>query len=480
MRDLFLHGGSGLDMANDRVSIHGGWASRWVFIMAAIGSAVGLGSIWKFPYMTGIYGGGAFVLVFLVFIVLVGVPVMLAETLIGRRARQSPANALRQLAEVAGGSPRWSWAALASMIAALLILSFYSVIGGWSLDYILGMGRGDFDGVTAEGAGTLFGALVADPWRMTIWHTLFMLLSAWVIVGGVTAGLERCLRIMMPLLFVLLLVLLGYALSSGYFMDGLRFMFSFEPEQLLDGLLPAMGHAFFSLSVGVGSIMVYGAYMPKQASIGGTVMIVALMDTLVSLLAGLALFPIVFSAGLDPGEGPGLMFVTLPLAFGNVTLGQLMGVVFFVLVLIAAWTSAISMLEPMVAYLVERTRRSRLFITGLLAFLCWFVGLGTVFSFNIWKEAKFFVSGEQGFQLYQWGVSGGLDFFGVIDFLTSRIMLPLGCLFFVVFAGWVMGREAVRDELAMRSPRLFSLVFFLMRYVAPAGILVVFAVELWK
>lgn len=207
----------------------------------------------------------------------------------------------------------------------------------------------------------------------------------------------------MPLLFVLLLVLLGYALNSGHFMEAVRFMFSFEPERLADGLLPAMGHAFFSLSVGVGSIMVYGAYMPKQVSIGGTVMIVALMDTLVSLLAGLALFPIVFSAGLDPGEGPGLMFVTLPLAFGNVTLGQLMGVVFFILVLLAAWTSAISMLEPMVAYLVERTRRSRALITAFLAFLCWFVGLGTVFSFNIWKDAKFFVNGPQGFQLYQWG-----------------------------------------------------------------------------
>ena len=467
-------------MASDKVSIHGGWSSRWVFIMAAIGSAVGLGSIWKFPYMTGIYGGGAFVLMFLVFIVLVGVPVMLAETLIGRRARQSPANALLQLASAAGRSPRWSWAAFAGMVTALLILSFYSVVGGGSLDYILGMGRGDFQGVTADEVGSLFAALISDPWRMILWHSIFLALSAWVIASGVIAGLERCLRILMPLLFLLLLVLLGYALTSGYFMEGLRFMFSFEPERLADGMLPAMGHAFFSLSVGVGSIMVYGAYMPKQVSIGGTVMIVALMDTLVSLLAGLALFPIVFSAGLDPGEGPGLMFVTLPLAFGNVTLGQLMGVVFFVLVLLAAWTSAISMLEPMVAYLVERTRRSRLAITSALAFLCWFVGLGTVFSFNIWKEAKFFVSGPEGFHLYQWGAAGGLDFFGVIDFLTSRLMLPLGCLCFVIFAGWVMGREAVRDELAMRNPRLFSLAFFLMRYIAPAGILVVFAVELWK
>ena len=199
-------------MASDKVSIHGGWSSRWVFIMAAIGSAVGLGSIWKFPYMTGIYGGGAFVLMFLVFIVLVGVPVMLAETLIGRRARQSPANALLQLASAAGRSPRWSWAAFAGMVTALLILSFYSVVGGWSLDYILGMGRGDFQGVTADEVGSLFAALISDPWRMILWHSIFLALSAWVIASGVIAGLERCLRILMPLLFLLLLVLLGLSL----------------------------------------------------------------------------------------------------------------------------------------------------------------------------------------------------------------------------------------------------------------------------
>jgi neurotransmitter:Na+ symporter, NSS family len=207
---------------------------------------------------------------------------------------------------------------------------------------------------------------------------------------------------------------------------------------------------------------------------------VALLDTFVSLLAGLALFPIVFAAGLNPSEGPGLMFVTLPFAFGNVAFGQLMGVIFFVLVAVAAWSSAISLLEPMVAYLIERTKIRRGWVTFWLAFICWFVGLGTVFSFNIWEQAKFFVNDAGVFHLYQWGAVGGLNFFGVIDFFTSRIMLPLGGFCFVVFAGWVMGREAVRDELSMRSPVLFALTFFLMRYVAPFGILVVFAAQLWK
>lgn len=467
-------------MSTDKVSVHGSWASRWVFILAATGSAVGLGSIWKFPYMVGVYGGGAFVLVFLACIALIGVPVMLAETLIGRRARLSPANALKVLAVEAGHSARWSWWAFAGMITALLILSFYSVVGGWSLDYILNMGKGDFQGATADQVGAYFGHVIADPWRLTFWHTAFMVLSAFVIAKGVVAGLERSLRIMMPILFVLLLVLLGYSMTTGHFMEGVHFMFDFNPDRVMDGLLAAMGHAFFSLSVGVGSIMIYGAYMPKNASISGTVVGVALIDTFVSLLAGLALFPIVFASGLNPGEGPGLMFVTLPFAFGNVAFGQLMGVVFFVLVAVAAWSSAISLLEPMVAYLVERTKIRRFWVTFWLAFSCWFVGLGTVFSFNIWKQAKFFVNEESGFHLYQWGAEQGLDFFGVVDFLTSRIMLPLGGLCFVVFAGWIMGRGAVRDELSMRSPVLFALTLFLMRYVAPLGILIVFAAQLWK
>ncbi|WPC05787.1 sodium-dependent transporter [Pseudomonas benzenivorans] len=467
-------------MANDKVSIHGAWASRWVFILAATGSAVGLGNIWKFPYMTGVYGGGAFVVMYLICIALVGVPIMLAETLIGRRGRQSPVNAMKSLAIEAGASRHWSLAALMGMVAALLILSFYSVVAGWSLEYILGMGSGRFEGISGEGAGAAFGGLTGDPWRLTLWHTLFMFLTALVIARGVVAGLERSLRIMMPLLFVLLLVLLGYSLTTGYFRQGFDFLFHFDPSKVQGGILAAMGHAFFTLSVGVGSIMVYGAYMPKNASIGGTVMAVGLLDTLVALTAGLALFPIVFAAGLEPGAGPGLMFVTLPIAFGNIAFGQVMGLVFFILVAVAAWSSSISMLEPAVAYFVERSGRSRAQVTAVLALLCWVVGMGTVLSFNVGAEAKFFVFGEEGFRLFQWGAEGGKTFFDSIDYLTSRILLPLGGLAFALFAGWVLSREALREELAAKSPLLFNLALWLIRVVAPIGVLVVFVAELSK
>ncbi|MFI8745285.1 sodium-dependent transporter [Pseudomonas sp. NPDC077186] len=467
-------------MANDKVSIHGAWASRWVFILAATGSAVGLGNIWKFPYMTGVYGGGAFVVMYLFCIALVGVPIMLAETLIGRRGRQSPVNAMKSLAVEAGAAKHWSLAALMGMVAALLILSFYSVVAGWSLDYILGMGRGDFTGVTADGAGAAFGGLTGDPWRLTLWHSLFMLLTAVVIAKGVVAGLERSLRIMMPLLFVLLLVLLGYSFTTGHFWQGFDFLFHFDPSKVQDGILAAMGHAFFTLSVGVGSIMVYGAYMPKRASIGATVLTVGLLDTLVALTAGLALFPIVFAAGLEPGGGPGLMFVTLPIAFGNIAFGQVMGLIFFVLVAVAAWSSSISMLEPAVAYFVEKTGRSRAKVTAVLALLCWLVGMGTVLSFNLWAEAKFFVFAADGFHLLQWGAEGGKTFFDSIDYLTSRILLPLGGLSFALFAGWVLSRDAVREELAISSPLLFNLALWLIRVVAPIGVLIVFVAELSK
>ena len=471
---------TGLPMAKDAVSIHGIWSSRWVFILAATGSAVGLGNIWKFPYMAGVYGGGAFVAVYLLCILLIGLPVMLAETVIGRRGRQSPVNSLRTLALQSAASPRWSWVAAMGMLAALLILSFYSVIAGWSLDYLLSTGRGDWQGVSGEQAAQRFGLLTDNPWRLTLWHSLFLLVTALIIGRGVVAGLERSLRIMMPLLFVLLLVLLGYAMTSGYFLQGVDFLFRVELDKVPDGVLAAMGHAFFTLSIGVGSIMVFGAYMPKKASIGGTVIIVALLDVLVALVAGMALFPIVFAAGLQPGEGPGLMFVTLPVAFGGMPLGQLFGAVFFLLVAIAAWSSAVSMLEPAVAYWVERTGWSRGRITALVATLCWVLGMGTVLSFNVLAEARLFVRDDSGFALWAWTREGGLTLFESIDYLTSRIMLPLGGLLFVGFAGWVLDRDVLRAELALGYPRLFPAVLVLLRYVAPVGIVIVFLADFIK
>ncbi|WP_090271477.1 sodium-dependent transporter [Halopseudomonas litoralis] len=467
-------------MANNDVSVHGIWASRWIFILAATGSAVGLGNIWKFPYMVGVYGGGAFVLVYLLCIVLIGLPIMLAETLLGRRGRQSPVNTLKSLAAQSGGSSKWSWAAMVGMVGALFILSFYSVVAGWAFEYIVAMGNAEFGGISAGAAEQRFAALTGDPLRLTLWHTVFMIFTAWTIARGVNAGLERSLRVMMPLLFLLLLVLLGFSMTSGHFKEGLVFLFHFDLSKVPDGILAAMGHAFFTLSVGVGSIMAFGSYMPKKTSIGKAVLTVGLIDALVALTAGMALFPIVFAAGLEPSAGPGLMFITLPYAFGQVGMGQLFGFIFFLLVGVAAWSSSISMLEPAVAYLVERTKRSRALVTTIIAIGCWVVGLGTVMSFNILADARFFVADEAGWHFFAWTETGGKTFFDSIDYLTSRIMLPLGGLCFVLFAGWVLDRDVVRAELAMEKSRLFPVVYTLVRYVAPVGVMIIFLTELFK
>ncbi len=467
-------------MTNKDVSIHGIWASRWIFILAATGSAVGLGNIWKFPYMAGMYGGGAFVLVYLLCIAMIGLPVMLAETLLGRRGRQSPVNTLKSLAIQSGASSRWSWAAMIGMTGALLILSFYSVVAGWAFDYILAMGSSEFSAITSNGAAERFETLTSNPWRLTLWHTLFIVLTAWTIARGVNAGLERSLRVMMPLLFVLLVVLLGFSMTSGHFQEGLDFLFRFDLAKVPEGILAAMGHAFFTLSVGVGSIMAFGAYMPKKTSIGRAVITVGIIDTVVALTAGMALFPIVFAAGLEPSAGPGLMFVSLPYAFGQIAMGQVFGLIFFLLVSVAAWSSSISMLEPAVAYAVERTGRSRVQVTSYIALACWVVGLGTVLSFNWLADARFFVTDEAGWHFFAWTDTGGKTFFDSVDYLTSRIMLPLGGFFFVLFAGWVLDRDVFVAELALAKPRLFPVIYALVRYVAPVGILIIFIAELVK
>ncbi len=391
-------------MSLPKTSIHGEWSSRLAFILAATGSAVGLGNIWKFPYMTGEYGGGAFVIVYLLCIALIGLPIMMAEVMLGKRGRSSPINTMQALAQETGRSQIWQLLGWSGVIAGFLILSFYSVIAGWALAYVPRLASGMFTVVSdlptanavADFVDTQFNALVGDPLRLLAWHTAFIIVTITMVAGGVQGGLERAVRWMMPALFILLLVLVGYAMSTPKFMDGVHFMFNIDFDKLLyskgefryDGILAAMGQAFFSLSLGMGSIMVYGAYLPKQASIAQTTTAVVVADTLVAILAGLIIFPIVFSNGLQPDAGVGLVFKTLPIAFGQMPFGSFFGTVFFVLLALAAWSSAISLIEPAVAWLVETGKFTRLSATIGCGLAAWLVGLATVFSFNIWSDIK--------------------------------------------------------------------------------------------
>jgi NSS family neurotransmitter:Na+ symporter len=461
-------------MSEQYTPVHGVWASRWVFILAATGSAVGLGNIWKFPYITGEYGGGAFVLVYLFCIAIVGIPIMIAEVALGRRGGLSPIHSMAKLAEKSNVTRKWAALGFLGAASGFLLLSFYSVIAGWALYYVWQMGSGLFTGATAETVEATFNGLLASPWVLIGCHTLFMVMTLSVVAHGVERGLERAVRVLMPALFVLLLILLGYGINSGGFQEGAAFMFAFDFSKLTgEAILVALGHSFFTLSLGLGAIMAYGAYMPREialkgggtkpVSIGSTVLTIAALDTIVALVAGMAIFPVVFANGLEPGTGPGLMFVTLPLAFGQMPGGVIFGTLFFLLVACAAWSSSISLGEPLVAWAVEKgaSRRKAAAAIGVSA---WVIGLGTVFSFNIWADATL----------------GGKTFFDILDFTVSNIMLPLGGLLIAIFGGWIMKETQMRKELAMKSFGVYMVWRAMVRIFAPAAVLAIFINTIWQ
>jgi NSS family neurotransmitter:Na+ symporter len=453
-------------MASTRESIHGQWSSRLAFILAATGSAVGLGNIWKFPYIAGENGGGAFVLIYLLCIAVIGIPIMMAEVLIGRRGRQSPINTMRALAKEEGASRAWVLLGGAGVLAGFLILSYYSVIAGWALSYVFRTGSGLFEGLTADGVQAIFTNLVTDPERLLAWHTIFMIMTMVVVARGVSGGIEKAVKFLMPALFVLLFVLVGYALNSGGFEQGVAFLFQPDFSKITaNGILIAMGHAFFTLSLGMGAIMVYGSYLPGNASIAKTSIAVALMDTLVALLAGLAIFPIVFANGLEPGVGPGLIFQTLPIAFGHMQYGAFFGMLFFVLLVFAAWSSSISLIEPAVAWLVENKGMTRIFASVVAGLVTWLFGLLTVLSFNLWSDVKLLSNIE---------IFKDSTVFDLLDYLTANIMLPLGGLLIAVFAAWKMSRESTVDELGMGDRFFYPLWRFLVRYITPIAVIIVF------
>lgn len=441
-----------------RTSIHGEWSSRLAFILAATGSAVGLGNIWRFPYVTGESGGGAFVILYLVCVAAIGLPVMIAEIMLGRRGRQSPINTMRTLAQEEGRSPAWQYVGWLGMAAGFLILSFYSVIAGWTLAYALRTLSGVFNGATAEGVAAIFEEFISDPERLLAWHTIFMVMTTIVVSRGVRSGLEQAVRYLMPALFVLLVVMVGYAMNTGQFEQAVNYLFTPDFSKITSGVvLNAMGQAFFSLSLGMGAIMIYGSYLSHTASIPRTAAIIALMDTLVAILAGLAIFPLVFEYGLAPSAGPGLIFQTLPIAFGQMPGGALVGFLFFVLLVFAAWTSAISLVEPVVAWLVENRGMQRVKAAALTGLAAWICGILALLSLNLW-------AGDQRFTFF------GKGFLDLFDWVTSNVMLPLGGLLISVFAAWIMTRESSRGELGLANGMGYTLWRALVRYVTPVAI----------
>ena len=313
------------------------WSSRRAFLLAAIGSAVGLGNIWRFPYITGVSGGGAFVLVYCLCIAIIGVPLLMAEIAIGRRGGRSPVGSMRKLSDEEGASHFWTSIGWQAVLAPTVGLMYYSVVAGWTLDYALAALMGAFEGISdADGAGAVFAELTGSPGRMMISHAFFILLTVFIVAAGVKNGLERATKYLMPVLLVILLVLVGYTALTADFVGGLRFLFTPDFGKLTPTIvLMAIGQAFFSVNVAVGAFITYGAYVPKHISIPRVAVVIAIADTAVALLVGLVIFPLVFSYGLEPGEGPGLVFVTLPIAFGQMPAGAFFGALFFALMAIA-------------------------------------------------------------------------------------------------------------------------------------------------
>jgi neurotransmitter:Na+ symporter, NSS family len=443
-----------------RTSLHGQWSSRLVFILAVTGSAVGLGNFWRFPYIAGENGGGAFVLVYLVCVFAIAVPIMISELVLGRRGRRNPVTTMQILGDEEAGHPAWRYAGVVGVFAGLLILSFYSVIAGWALAYVAKAARGAFAGLDAASVTHLFREHTAD-WRVLAgWHTLFMVMAVGVVARGLERGLERAVQVIMPALVLFILVLLGFALQSGHFMEGAIFVLRPDFEALTpSGALIALGHAFFTLSLGMGVLMAYGAYLPQDTSIASTSLIVALADTAVALLAALVVFPIAFAYGLDPAEGPGLAFETLPLAFAEMRGGAVVATIFFALLAMAAWTSAIGLLEPAVAWLTETRGMRRTRAAALVGAAVWLVGFLTLASFNVAQDVRFW--------------RGTL--YANIDYLATSILLPVSGLAITLFAGWVMCQNSSAQELDEMPPFLYGCWRFLTRFVAPAGVALLFA-----
>lgn len=433
------------------------WASRLGFVLAAAGSAVGLGNIWKFPYIAGENGGGAFVLVYLGCIAIVGLPIMMAELMLGRHTRRDAVGAFVVL------EPRRRWwhsPGWISVAAAFIISSYYSVVAGWTLDYVFRALMGSFSGESAATIEAMFAGLLADGGRQSFWHLIFMLLCLGVVGGGVQKGIERWSKILMPLLLLLLTLLLVNGMLSSGARQGLEFMFRPDFTKLTpSSVLEALGHAFFTLSLGMAAMITYGSYLQRNENLFGASMRVALLDALIALMAGLAIFPIVFSVGLEAGAGPGLIFQTIPVVFSQIGGGYVFSIMFFLLLAFAALTSNISLLEAQIAYFIDERGWSRKKATLTIGALAFVVGIPTALSSNIMADITFI---------------GERNFFASADLIASNYLLPIAGLLIAIYVGWFWGGDEEKGELlAGGAAWIYPLWHWLIRYVAPLAVAVV-------
>jgi neurotransmitter:Na+ symporter, NSS family len=442
------------------------WSSNYLFLLASIGSTVGLSNIWKFTYLAGENGGGAFVLIYLVSLVTMGIPILAAELMIGRRGGRSMVGTLEELSKKDGISRHWKIFGWVAMIGVFLILSFYCVIAGMTLDYTITSLFGELNNLNATSAVNYYNDMLASPLRLMLSQLVFVAATGWIVAKGVQEGLEKSTSWMTPALFIILIALVIYAMFAGDFSKGVHFLFNPDFSKITPKVaLAAFGQAFFSLGIGVGVMLTYGAYMPQGSSILKSAIIISFSDGLAAILAGLAIFPIVFKYGLSATEGPGLIFMTLPIAFGQMPGGGFIGALFFILLFFAALTSSISLLEAIISHLEEVWKIGRMKITIITSVLLWIVGLASVFSFNIWAD----------FTPLNWiKPLEGKTIFGLIDYFGSNLLMPIGGILMAVISGWLISTEVSKEELRLNDKRLFMAWHFLTRFVAPAAVLLIF------
>jgi NSS family neurotransmitter:Na+ symporter len=447
---------------NDRVN----FGSKIGAILAAAGSAVGLGNIWRFPYEAGNHGGAAFILVYLACVFILGMPIMIAEFTVGRRAKASTGKAFGILAP----GTQWKWLGRLGVLSGLLILGYYSVVAGWTLEYIITSLSNGFAGKGPEDYVAIFQNFSQDPVRPVVWCLVFLFLTHFVIVKGVKDGIEKSSKVLMPVLFILILVLAVCSMSLPDASKGLEFLLKPDFSKVnADVFLGAMGQAFFSLSLGMGCLSTYASYFGSDTQMGKTALSVGVIDTMVAILAGLIIFPAAFSVGIQPDAGPSLIFITLPnvfqQAFGGVPfLAMIFSLMFYVLLALAALTSTISLHEVVTAYLNEQFGMSRgraaVWVTGF----CVVTGVLSSLSLGVWDD-KFF----------------GLGFFDLLDFVTAKLMLPLSGLLVSLFVGWYLKRSLSYEELTnygLQKAPYFPIYMFILRYLAPIAIVLIFVNEL--
>lgn len=430
----------------------GQWASNIGFVLAASGSAVGLGNIWKFPYLAGKNGGGAFVIIYLAMVVLIGFTIMLGEMAIGRNTHLSSVGAYEKI------NKKWGFVGLVGVVVAFCILSFYSVIGGWVLNYIYKYLTG---GVSGSVAAEYFGGFISSTSPPIIWHFVFIAVTAVIILKGVSSGIEKASKFMMPALFLLLIIVALRSVTLDGAGAGLAFYLKPDFSKVTIGtIVDALGQAFFSLSLGMGAIITYGSYLGKDENLEKNAVLIPAIDTLAALLAGFAVLPAVFAFGFEPGAGPSLMFITLPSVFDAMPLGVFFGILFFILVFFAALTSSISLLEVIVAYIIDNFKVERIKATIVMTIIIFLIGIPCSLANGPMKDVLFF----------------GFNFFDFMSFISESVLMPLGGLLMCIFIGYVWGIDNIVDEITCEGKfRFKSRKFFIImiKYIAPALIFVI-------